>query len=35
MLKKVVGGVLGVMALSVLALVVKFYLLSPRLRPGF
>jgi Cytochrome c len=34
MLKKVVGGVLGVMALSVLALVVKFYLLSPRLRPA-
>ena len=34
MLKKVVGGIVGVVVLLVLALVVKFYLLSPRMKPA-
>ena len=34
MLKKVLGAVLGVILLLVLGLVVKFYVLSPRLRPA-
>ena len=34
MLKKIVGGTLTVVLLLVLALVAKFYLLSPRMRPA-
>ena len=34
MVKKVVAGLLGVVVLAVLGLVVKFYMLSPRMRPA-
>ncbi len=34
MLKKIIGALLGVVLLVALGLVVKFYMLSPRMRPA-